>query len=208
MTSEVRKCPKMGFCAVYRPPRTPYGMRKSGIFTVCVEILGWQHIKTETDNSWTNSNFAKNMFFWTFQHFLKNIPLQPISQPFMRSQRSVSYPQIWKSQLVIMVCRFFFLSIKSMSYETKSAKHILKKLTAMKFRNSKNLSYRSNQLERAYSEKIKTGSKFKNRIIVELFFIFLSLKKNFVVFGNFKNLIADSKWQYPTSYKWVSTDSS
>ena len=76
----------------------------------------------------------------------------------------------------------------------------IKKLTAMKFQNSKNLSYRSNQLEKAYSEKNLNWVKVQNSNYGRTFFyFFIFLKKNFVVFGNFKNLIADSKRQYPTS---------
>ena len=79
----------------------------------------------------------------------------------------------------------------------------------MKFRNSKNSSYRSNQLERAYSEKNLNWVKVQNSNYGRTFFyFFIFLKKNFVVFGNFKNLIADSKRQYPTSSMWLSTDSS
>ena len=62
----------------------------------------------------------------------------------------------------------------------KCGTHI-KKLTAMKFQNSEKLSYGSNKLGKVYLKKIKTGSKFKNRIILELFFyFFIFLKNNFL----------------------------
>ena len=90
----------------------------------------------------------------------------------------------------------------------KCGTHI-KKLTAMKFRNSEKLSHHLNKLERTYLEKNKNWVKVQKSNYRGTFFLFFYLlKKNFVVFKNFRNLIADSKRQYSTSYKWVSTRSS
>ena len=76
----------------------------------------------------------------------------------------------------------------------KCGTHI-EELTAMKFRNWGKLSYRANQLERAYLEKNWNWVKVRKSNYSGIFFFFLSLKKNFFVFENFKNLIADSKLQ-------------
>ena len=65
----------------------------------------------------------------------------------------------------------------------------------MKFQNLTKLSYRSNQLEKAHLEKIKTGSRFKIRIIAELFFLF------FYLF--FFKLIWIWKFQKPESRFWT-----
>ena len=79
----------------------------------------------------------------------------------------------------------------------------------MKFRNSEKLSYHSNQLGRVYLEKNWNWVKVqKSNYRGTFFYFFIFLKKNFVVFEKFENLIADSKRQYANSYEWVSTDSS
>ena len=64
--------PQMGFCAVYRPPGTPYGRQKSGIFIFCVEFQGGQHIKkSATGQGAKRVIFGKNMFFFNFSRFLR-----------------------------------------------------------------------------------------------------------------------------------------
>ena len=57
----------MGFCAVYRPPRTPYGMLKSGIFTVCVgspRLTTYKKLRRTPPG--LTGIFAKNVFFFNF----------------------------------------------------------------------------------------------------------------------------------------------
>ena len=78
----------------------------------------------------------------------------------------------------------------------------IEKHTAMKFRNSKKLSYHSNQLESAYLEKNKNWVKVqKSNYRGTFFYFFIFLKNFFSVFEKFENLMADSKRQYPTFYK-------
>ena len=156
MTSEVRKCPKWGFWAVYRPPRTPYGRRKSGIFIFCVEFQGGQHIKkSATRTGAKRVNFWKNMFFWTFRDFFEYIAFQSISQSFMRQKRRA--PIFIDQQGVAGNNRvLIFLS----SYQVdelrnqKCGTHI-KTLTAMKFRYWEKVSYHSTRLGKTYVEKNK-----------------------------------------------------
>ena len=94
------------------------------------------------------------------------------------------------------------------SRNQKCGTHI-KKLTAVKFRNSGKLSYRSNQLGKVYLDKNKNWvnvQKSNYRGTYFYFFIFFLLK--LFVFENFEKPRADSERQYPTFYKSVSTDSS
>ena len=65
----------------------------------------------------------------------------------------------------------------------------------MNFRYSKKIWHFSNQLCKDYWEKkIKTGPKFKNRIIVKLFFyFFIFFLVNFFLFQNISKFIADSE---------------
>ena len=48
-----------------------------------------------------------------------------------------------------------------------------------------------------FKKKMKTGPKFKNRIIAKLFFyFFIFFSVNFLLFQKYQNLIADSEGQY------------
>ena len=72
----------------------------------------------------------------------------------------------------------------------------------MKFQNSKKSLYGSNKLEKVYLKKNKNWVKVqKSNYLGTFFYFFIFLKNNFFVFENVEKLIADSKRQYPTSYK-------
>ena len=154
MTSEVRKCPKWGFCAVYRPPGTPYGRQKSGIFIFCVEFYGGQHIKkSATGPGAKRVIFGKTCFFLTLRDFFKYIAFQSISQSFMRQKKRA--PILIDRQGVAGNYRvlIFFSSYQVDELRNQKCGTHIKKLTAMKFRNWKKVSYRSNRLGKAYMEK-------------------------------------------------------
>ena len=97
-----------------------------------------------------------------------------------------------------VVSIFFSTHQVDESRNQKCGTHI-KKLAAMKFRNSEKLSYCSNQLEKTYLKKNLNWVKVQKSNYRETFFyFFIFLKNNFFVFENVENLIADSKRQCPT----------
>ena len=160
MTSEVRKCPKWGFCDVYRPPRTPYGRRKSGIFIFCVEFQGEQHIKkSATGPGVKRVIFGKNMFFLTFRDFFEYIAFQSIYQSFMRQKRRAPILLDWQEVAGNYRVLIFFSGYQVDELRNQKCGTHIKKFTAMKFRNWKKVSYHSNRLGKVYVEKNKNWVK-------------------------------------------------
>ena len=184
MTSEVRKCPKWGFCAVYRPPGTPYGRRKSGIFIFLYYILYYiiyyilyiiyiyiiyyiiyyiiflHYTPRRTTYKKISylpvpqtRHFWEKHVFLNFSRFLQkyriSIYISIIHAPNKRRFISID-PQGITGDYGVSV---FFWNHQFDELRNQKCKTHFKKLTAMKFRNSKKLSYRSNHLGKTYSEK-------------------------------------------------------
>ena len=93
------------------------------------------------------------MFFSTFLDFLENILFQSKSQAFIRTKRDVPISLDLQRLVGDYSLLTFFPAYQVDELQNQKCETHIKKLTAMKFRNLKKLSYRSNQLERAYLEK-------------------------------------------------------
>ena len=167
---------------------------------VRVRAHGGQHIKKSASYPFAKVMFlTETCFFLNFSRFSWKYPVSvKISSIYSHKEGCPISLDLQRLVGDYSLLTFFPAHQVDELRNQKCGTHI-KKLTAMKFRNLKKLSYRSNQLEKAYSKKIKTGSRFKNRIIAELFFyFFIFFSLNFFVFENFKNPKADSERQYPT----------
>ena len=129
--------------------------------------------------------FWKNVFFGVFANSAKNT-FQFIARPFDRIQINLLYNLLYKEDPVFMNCQYFLWTISWTSYEIKSAEHILNNSLLWIFDIRKNLNISQISYARSIQKKIKTGPKFKNRIIVKLFFIFLSFFLS--TFFSFRNI--------------------
>ena len=82
----------MGFCAVYRPPRTPYGktylLQKYG---TCENPWRKTYQKISQLPVRKSDVFDGNVFFLTFLDFLENILFQSKSQAFIRTIKDAIY---------------------------------------------------------------------------------------------------------------------
>ena len=124
----------------------------------------------------TRHFWEKTCFFLTFRDFFEYIAFQSIlSQSFMRQKRRA--PILIDRQGVAGNYRvlIFFSSYQVDELRNEKCGTHIKKLTAMKFRNWKKVSYHSNRLGKAYVEKNKNLVKVQKSNYRGTFFKFFYL---------------------------------
>ena len=154
MTSEVRKCPKMGFCAVYRPPRTPYGKRyllqKYGTYESPWRTT-YQKI-SQLPGCQTRHFWEKHVFL-NFSRFLQKYRISIYISIIYAPKEVGSISLVWQGVAGNYGVLIFFSSHQVDELQNQKCGTHIKKLTAMKFQNSKNISYGSNKLGKVYLKK-------------------------------------------------------
>ena len=119
-------------------------------------------------------HFWEKHVFLNFSRFLQKYRISIYISIIYAPKEVDSICLVWQGVVGNYGVLIFFSSHQVDELQNQKCGTHIKKLTAMKFQNSEKLSYGSNKLGRVYLKKKKSGSKFKNRIILELFFIFLS----------------------------------